>query len=84
MKILLKKQPQKYLAEVYKHKRDKLLKALEKLSKLEGDIAPLAGAKNLYRLKTHHYRIIFERRDGALVITVIEINTRTNIHYKKY
>ena len=84
MEIFLKKQPRKYLAGMDEPTRAKLLKALEGLSRLEGDIVPLAGRENLYRLKTHHYRIIFERRDGELIITVIEINTRTNIKYRRY
>lgn len=81
MQLKLKKQPRKYLASVDANTRRKLYKALEQLSRLEGDIVPLAGQKNLYRFKISHYRITFERIKGELVITVIEINTRTNIHY---
>ena len=81
MEINLKKQPQKYLASVDENTRKKLLKALDQLSRLEGDIVPLAGKKNRYRYKIAHYRITFEWVRGEIVITVIEINTRTNIKY---
>lgn len=81
MEIRLKKQPQKYLASVDEPTRRKLLSALERLSRLEGNIVPLKGRQNLYRCKIDHYRIIFERVKGDIVITVIEINTRTNINY---
>ena len=81
MELHLKKQPQKYLASVDENTRDKLLKALDQLSRLEGDIKPLGGKKNLFRYKIPHYRIIFEWIKGEIVITVIEINTRTNIKY---
>ena len=81
MEIILKKQPQKYLASVDAATRAKLNRALEKLSRLEGDIVPLAGYENRYRYKISHYRIVFERIKGDIVITVIEINTRTNIKY---
>lgn len=81
MEIQLKKQPQKYLASVDEKTRNKLYKALDELSRLEGDIVPLAGQKNRYRYKIAHYRIIFEWRKGELVILVVEINTRTNIKY---
>lgn len=81
VEIRLKKQPQKYLESVDENTRQKLLKALEQLSCLEGNIVPLAGKKNLYRYKLAHYRIIFEWRKGELIIVVIEINTRTNIKY---
>lgn len=81
MEIKLKKQPQKYLASVDEPTRKKLYKALDQLSRLEGDIVPLSGKKNRYRYKISHYRITFEWIKGELVITIIEINTRTNIKY---
>lgn len=81
MEIRLKKQPQKYLKSVDENTRRKLYKALDELSRLEGDIVPLAGQKNRYRYKIAHYRITFEWIRGEIVITVIEINTRTNIKY---
>ena len=81
MEIRLKKQPQKYLRSVDENTRRKLYKALDELSRLEGDIVPLAGQKNRYRYKIAHYRITFEWIKGEIVITVIELNTRTNIKY---
>lgn len=81
MEIRLKKQPQKYLASVDEATRKKLYKALDQLSRLEGNIVPLAGCKSRYRYKIQHYRIVFEWIKGEIVITVIEINTRTNIKY---
>ena len=81
MEIRLKKQPQKYLASVDEPTRKKLYKALDELSRLEGDIVRLSGYTNRYRYKIAHYRILFEWVKGEIVITVIEINTRTNIKY---
>ena len=81
MEIKLKKQPQKYLASVDEPTRKKLYKALDELSRLEGDIVRLSGYTNRYRYKIAHYRILFEWVKGEIVITVIEINTRTNIKY---
>ena len=83
MEIRLKKQPQKYLAQVDKKTREKLYRALDELSRLEGDIVPLSGTKNKFRYKIDHYRIIFEWIKGEIIITVIEINTRTNIKYRE-
>ena len=83
MEIVLKKQPRKYLQAVDSKTRRKLEAALEELSRLEGDIVPIRGVKNMYRYKIDHYRILFERIKGELVITVIEINTRTNIKYRE-
>lgn len=69
------------MKSVDENTRRKLYKALDELSRLEGDIVPLAGQKNRYRYKIAHYRITFEWIRGEIVITVIEINTRTNIKY---
>lgn len=81
MELKLKKQPQKYLASVDEPTRRKLYKALDHIARFEGDIVPLAGQENRYRYKISHYRILFEWVRGEIVITVIEINTRTNIKY---
>ena len=81
MELKLKKQPQKYLASVDANTRKKLWKALEQLSRLEGNIVLLSGYKNRFRYKIDHYRITFDWIRGEIVITVIEINTRSNIKY---
>lgn len=81
MEIKLKKQPQKYLASVDEKTRKKLYKALDELAQLKGDIVPIKGVENRYRYKIQHYRIVFEWVKGEIIITVIEINTRTNVKY---
>ncbi|MBE5762553.1 MAG: addiction module toxin RelE [Clostridiales bacterium] len=81
MEIKLKKQPQKYLESVDAATRKKLYRALEQLAELKGDIVRIAGTQNKYRYKIAHYRILFEWEKGDIIITVIEINTRTNIKY---
>lgn len=81
MKIVLKKQAQKYLAAVDEPTRKKLFKALEELAQLKGDIVPLKGQPSYYRYKIAHYRILFRWEKGSIVIEVIEINTRTNMKY---
>lgn len=81
MEIKLKKQPQKYLKAVDEKTRKKLYKALDQISRLEGNIVPLSGYQNRYRYKIDHYRITFDWIRGEIVIVVVEINTRTNIKY---
>jgi len=81
MEIRLKKQPQKYLASVDEKTRKKLYKALDQLSRLEGNIVRLGGYKSRYRYKIDHYRIVFDWVHGEIVIVVVEINTRTNVKY---
>ena len=81
MEIRLKKQPQKYLASIDEKTRKKLYKALDQLSRLEGNIVRLSGYKSRYRYKIDHYRIVFDWIQGEIVIVVVAINTRTNIKY---
>ena len=81
IEVHLMKQPQKYLASVDERTRRKLVKALDKLSGLEGDIVKLKGYDNLYRLKIPHYRILFSINEKGQIIIVETINTRTNIKY---
>lgn len=82
MEVILKKKAQKYLDSVDANTRKKLYKALDKLSRWEGDILRLSGQSNRYRYKIDHYRILFEWFKGQIVITVVSIETRTNA-YKK-
>lgn len=81
MKITIKKAAQKYLSSVHGIDRDRLDKALEGLASMRGDIQKLRGKKNEYRLKIHHYRILFTLDEETMHITVTKINTRTNIKY---
>ena len=81
VEVQLKKQPQKYLDSVDAKTRAKLYKALDRLSRIEGDIVPLPGTQHCYRNTLEHYCILVRWEQGALVIIVIEINTRTNIKY---
>jgi len=81
MEIKLRKRAQKYLDSVDENTRKKLYKALERLSRLEGDIVKLAGQPNRYRCKIDHYRILFEWKKGEIEIIVAEINTSSNIKY---
>ena len=81
MKVVLKKQPQKYLSSVDEPTRKKLRKALTALANLEGDIKRLKGKNNLYRYKIAHYRILFSIDAEGHIIIVSTINTRTNINY---
>ena len=72
LKIEFEKQPTKYLAKVDSSTYNKLMKAIEGLRELEGDIVSMKGFKNTFRLKVYGYRIIFEYVKGELVIRVIK------------
>lgn len=46
----------------------KLIKAIDKLVSLEGDIKKLTGYNNKYRLRVGDYRIIFAVVNGKVII----------------
>jgi mRNA-degrading endonuclease RelE of RelBE toxin-antitoxin system len=81
--IKLKKQPQKYLLKTDNNTRKKLFKALNGLKIFKGDIVKLKNS-NYYRLKILQYRFIFERDDEIRIISIEEINTKTDINYGRY
>ena len=81
MEIRLLKQPRKYLESVDKPTRKKLEKALDKLSRFEGDIVPLRGQDDIYRCKIEHYRILFRWHKGEIIIIVFQISTRGDTKY---
>ena len=81
--MVYKKQPEKYLKSVDGNTHEKLIRALEGLSEGEGDIVKLKGS-GYYRLKIEHYRAIFTRDAATGTITVVEVNTRTNIKYRRW
>ena len=81
--VVYKKQPEKYLKSLDANTYQKLRKALEGLAQGEGDVVKLKGS-DYYRLKIEHYRAIFTYDKTAEIITVEELNTRTNIKYRRW
>ena len=81
--IKLKKQAEKYLSKVDSNTFIKIRKALDELREFKGDIVRLKGSE-FYRLKLEHYRVIFTLDVAVKIMTIEEINARTNIKYKRY
>ncbi len=81
MEIIFKSQPRKYLQSVPESTREKLLDAINGIPQRKGDIKKLAGQENMYRLKIHHYRVLFMRDADNNLVIITTINTRTNIKY---
>ena len=87
MKIELKKQPKKYMAECSQKDYDKINETLAKLEEegpaaLQGKLKKLQGREDEYRISIPPFRIIFrlDKVDKAIVIT--RIDTRGGV-YKK-
>ena len=81
-KVVVSKQARKYVEKVDGNTRSKLLKALRGLSSLSGDIRPLAGMEDMFRLKIYQYRILFKIHNEIITIEVVGIGPRGDV-YKK-
>lgn len=80
-KSFLKNKHKNILTALIPIQEKSFTRLLNDFRRLDGNIVRLEGSKNRYRFKIDHYRILFEREKGVAIITVIEINTRSNIKY---
>jgi len=73
MRFKLSSNAKKYLDSQDKPTIKRLYEALRSLTKdpPEGDIKPLTGSDNLYRLRTGDFRIIFEINGNNVIIDKI-------------
>lgn len=76
MKIKYSKQAEKYLKKLHRPKREQIINAIHLLP--EGDVKPMNGRGNLYRLRVNDYRVIFSREGAILLIT--KIGSRGDIY----
>ena len=85
--VNLRKQPLKELAKMPDEDRERILKAITKLSQNPFDISKLdikklKGETEKWRLRSGEYRVIYEILRAEILIDVIKIGPRGNV-YKK-
>lgn len=81
-KIIIKKKAKKFIDNLPKNERLRIVKAIELLPNGE-DIKKLKGHSNLLRLRVGDYRIIYTVDNGELIIYIIDVTNRGEI-YNKY
>lgn len=79
--ILIEKRARKFISVQPKYQQQRILTAINKLPNI-GDIKPISGHDNVFRLRVGDYRVIFLKNDGILLINVVEAGNRGQI-YKK-
>lgn len=79
--IFIEKRAQKFIKKLPKQDKVRLLKAISELPK--GDIKPMQGYDEYFRLRVGDYRVIYRVDHGHLIICVIDAGNRGDI-YKKY
>lgn len=76
MEIRYSKRALKYLKKLHKPKRNQIIEAINMLP--SGDIKPMKGEDNLYRLRVNDYRVLFSR-DGVIIM-ITKIGSRGDIY----
>ena len=79
-RIEINKKPQKFIKAQPRNQQERLLKAIFKLP--EGDVKPLIGFKDVFRLRVGDYRVIYELHNDVMLITVVNIGNRGQIYNK--
>lgn len=67
-RIILLKQPQKYLDRLSDKDAEHIRKALVKLKTMDGDITVMHGMKNMFRLRVRDWRVVFEIKDDTIIV----------------
>lgn len=78
-KIVIDKPALKFLQKQTQIQRERILKAISLLPE-NGDIKPLAGYINQYRLRVGSYRVIYTIKDDLLIVQVLNIGNRGDIY----
>ena len=77
--IVIDKPAFKFLQKQSPDQRERLLKAIYKLPEL-GDIKPMSGHENLYRLRVGTYRVIYTIENNILTVRVLTIGNRGDVY----
>lgn len=77
--IIIEKPALKFLDKQPLPQRKRILQAIQKLPEY-GDIKPLVGYENLYRLRVGTYRIIYTIEQDLLIIRVMNVGNRGDVY----
>lgn len=78
-KIVIEKPAMKFLLKQPQAQRERLLRAIQGLPD-NGDIKPMSGHENLYRLRVGSYRVIYTIEGDLLIVRVLTIGNRGDVY----
>lgn len=81
-RIVIKKRAKKFIDELPKNEKIRIVRAIERLPDGE-DIKKIQGHKELLRLRVGEYRVIYTVDHGELVVIVVDAGNRGEI-YNRY
>ena len=80
--IILLKRARKFMEKLPQNEKRRVVAAIERLPE-EGDVKPMRGHDNLFRLRVGDYRILYTVDHDALRVLVIDAGNRGDV-YKEY
>lgn len=78
-KIVIEKPALKFLQKQPQAQKERLLRAIQGLPSI-GDIKPMSGHENLYRLRVGSYRVIYTIEGDLLIVRVLTIGNRGDVY----
>lgn len=78
-RIVIEKPAMKFLQKQPQAQRERLLRAIQCLPN-NGDIKPMSGHENLYRLRVGSYRVIYTIEGELLIVRVLTIGNRGDVY----
>lgn len=78
-RIEIDKPALKFLQKQPQAQRERLLRAIQGLPEL-GDIKPLGGYENLYRLRVGSFRVLYTIIGNLLIVRVLDIGNRGDVY----
>lgn len=78
-RVIIDKPAMKFLQKQPRQQQERLLKAIYQLPDV-GDIKPMSGHDNLYRLRVGSYRVIYTVENEILVVRVMTIGNRGDVY----
>lgn len=78
-RIEIDKPALKFLQRQPQAQRERLLRAIQGLPDI-GDIKPLGGHENLYRLRVGSFRVLYTIIGDILIVRVLDIGNRGDVY----
>lgn len=78
-RIQIDKPALKFLQKQPQAQRERLLRAIQGLPD-SGDIKPLGGHENLYRLRVGTFRVLYTIIGDLLIVRVLDIGNRGDVY----
>ena len=78
-RIVIEKPALKFLQKQPLPQRERLLKAIHGLPDV-GDIKPMAGHENLFRMRVGTYRVLYSIEHDVLIVRVLNAGNRGDVY----